>query len=325
MCFVIKSCDKRKYIYDSEAVEREIGMALFDVSSDSTCDLKKAYVDERNIWFVSLSYVVEKDGAFEDGVDNFTTDEEYIAFYEKLASGALSKTSMLNYETHYQHFLKMAEAGVKDVVHFTISSGLSPTVTVANKAAAAIKELYPEFTVYAVDPLTATVGQGILTELACDCRDKGMTAKDTYEYIMGLRQHVQHCVIPDSLMYLKRGGRVSGMSAAVGTMLNIKPMLAFDADGKLKTLEKCKGMKKAFSRVLDHLQKAPVDRELDKIVIVHTNNEKGASELAALVEEKTGVKPRITLMGPVIGSHVGPGSVSCCWISKTTREELLEL
>ena len=102
-------------------------------------------------------------------------------------------------------------------------------------------------------------------------------------------------------------------------------MLAFDADGKLKTLEKCKGMKKAFSRVLDHLQKAPVDRELDKIVIVHTNNEKGAVELAALVEEKTGVKPRITLMGPVIGSHVGPGSVSCCWISKTTREELLEL
>ncbi len=300
-------------------------MALFDVSSDSTCDLKKAYIDERNIWFVSLSYVVEKDGAFEDGVDNFTTDEEYIAFYEKLAAGALSKTSMLNYESHYQHFLKMAEAGVKDVVHFTISSGLSPTVTVANKAAAAIKEMYPEFTVYAVDPLTATVGQGILTELACDCRDKGMTAKDTYEYIMGLRQHVQHCVIPDSLMYLKRGGRVSGLSAAVGTMLNIKPMLAFDADGKLKTLEKCKGMKKAFSRVLDHLQKAPVDKELDKIVIVHTNNEKGASELAALVEEKTGVKPRITLMGPVIGSHVGPGSVSCCWISKTTREGLLGL
>ncbi len=300
-------------------------MALFDVSSDSTCDLKKAYIDERNIWFVSLSYVVEKDGAFEDGVDNFATDEEYIAFYEKLAAGALSKTSMLNYESHYQHFLKMAEAGVKDVVHFTISSGLSPTVTVANKAAAAIKELYPEFTVYAVDPLTATVGQGVLTELACDCRDKGMTAKDTYDYIMGLRQNVQHCVIPDSLMYLKRGGRVSGLSAAVGTMLNIKPMLAFDVDGKLKTLEKCKGMKKAFSRILDHLQKAPIDEELNKVVIVHTNNEKGAAELAALVEEKTGVKPRITLMGPVIGSHVGPGSVSCCWISKATRAELLGL
>ncbi|MBQ4269278.1 MAG: DegV family protein [Clostridia bacterium] len=298
-------------------------MKLFDVSSDSTCDLKKAYVDERNIWFVSLTYTVEKNGQFEDGLDNFTTEEEYVKFYEKLADGALSKTSMLNYEAHYQHFLKMAEAGVKDAVHFTISSGLSPTVTVANKAAAAIKELYPDFNLYAVDPLTATVGQGLLTEIACDCRDKGMTAKETFDYITSLRQNVQHCVIPDSLMYLKRGGRVSGLSAAVGTMLNIKPMLAFDEVGKLKTIEKCRGMKKAFARVLDYVAAAPLNTELNKICIVHTNNESAAKELAAMVEAKTGVKPAVTIMGPVIGSHVGPGSVSCCWISTATRTELL--
>ena len=300
-------------------------MKLFDVSTDSTCDLKKAYVDERNIWFVPLTFTVEKDGQFEDGLDNFTTEEEYVKFYEKLADGALSKTSMLNYESHYQHFLKMAEAGVKDAVHFTISSGLSPTVTVANKAAAAIKDLYPDFNLYAVDPLTATIGQGMLVEIACDCRDKGMTAKETFDFVMGLRQNIQHCVIPDSLMYLKRGGRVSGISAAVGTMLNIKPMLAFDENGKLKTLEKCRGMKKAFARVLDNLAAAPVNGELNKIYVVHTNNQSGAEELAALVEAKTGVKPAVTIMGPVIGSHVGPGSVSCAWVSTATRTELLNV
>ena len=298
-------------------------MKLFDVSTDSTCDLKKDYIDENGVWFVPLTFTVEKNGVMTDGLDNFSSYEEYVDFYKELEHGAFSRTSMLNYESHYQHFLKMAQAGVKETVHFTISSGLSPTVTVANKAALAVKQDYPDFTVYAVDPLTATIGQGMLVALAVKCRDEGMSAKDTYDYVMSLRQRIQHCIIPDNLNYLKRGGRVSSMSAAVGTMLNIKPMLAFDAEGKLKTLEKCKGMKKAFQKVLDTMALAPID-PLGIVVVVHTNNEKGANELANMVETKTGVKPSVTIMGPVIGSHVGPGSVSCGWLSVKTREEVLK-
>jgi DegV family protein with EDD domain len=229
---------------------------------------------------------------------------------------------MLNYESHYEHFLKMARAGVKETLHFTISSGLSPTVAVANKAAADVKEKYPDFTVYAVDSLTATVGQGVLVQLAVERRNEGWSAKRTYEYVMSLRQRIQHCIIPDDLQYLKKGGRVSSVSAAVGTVLNIKPILSFDADGKLKVVEKRKGMKKSFQKVLETIAIAPLD-ELRKIVVVHTDNEEGANELAKLVEEKTGVKPWVSIMGPVIGSHVGPGSVSCGWISIKTREEIL--
>ncbi len=298
-------------------------MALFDVSSDSTCDLKKAYRDERNIWFVPLTFNMEKDGELTEGLDNFEKDEEYVAFYEKVAAGYFPRTTKLNYQAHIDHFTALAKAGVKDVVHFTISSGLANTITITTQAAADVKAKYPDFNVYAVDPLTATVGQGMLVSLAADCRDKGMTAEDTYEYIMGVRQYVQHCIIPSDLFYLKKGGRVSGASAAIGTMLNIKPMLMFDGEGKLKTVEKCKGMKKAFMRVVDCMTVAPAN-ELKKAVVVHTNNLKGAEELAALVEAKTGVKPEITIMGPVIGSHVGPGSVSCAWISTKTREELID-
>lgn len=297
-------------------------MALFDVSTDSTGDLKKAYREERNIWFVPLTFNMEKDGNLEERLDNFEKEEEYVAFYEKVSAGYFPRTTKLNYEAHIEHFTKMAEAGVKDVLHFTISSGLANTITITTQAAADVKAKYPDFNVYAVDPLTATVGQGMLAGLAADCRDKGMTAKDAYEYILGLRQYVQHCIIPNDLFYLKKGGRVSGASAAIGAMLNIKPMLAFDSEGKLKTVEKCKGMKKAFARVLDCMTAAPIS-ELKKVVVVHTNNYKGAEELAALVEAKTGVKPEITIMGPVIGSHVGPGSVSCGWISVKTREELI--
>lgn len=296
-------------------------MALFDVSSDSTCDLKKEYREGRNIWFVPLTFTMERGGRIEEGYDDFSHGGEYVEFYNKIRAGGFPRTAKLNYEAHVEHFTKMAEAGVKEVLHFTISSGLADTITITTRAAADVRAKYPEFEVYAVDPLTATVGQGMLVELAADCRDKGMTAKDAYEYVLGLRQNIQHCIVPDNLFYLKKGGRVSAVSAAVGTVLNIKPMLAFDAEGKLKVLEKCKGMKKAFFRVIEHMQKAP-PHELQRVIVVHTDNEAGANELAALIETKIGVKPTVTIMGPVIGSHVGPNSVSCCWLSEKTREEL---
>lgn len=301
-------------------------MAKFAVSTDSTCDLKRGYVQERGIWFAPLTFTMEKDGKIEEYQDNFEKEEEYVAFFEKVSAGYFPRTAKLNYDAHMQHFTALAKAGVKEVVHFMISSGLANTITITRQAAEDMRKEYPDFTVYAVDPLSATVGQGVLVELAADCRDKGMSAKETYEYLMEVRHHVQHCIIPNDLFYLKKGGRVSTLSAAFGTMLNIKPMLAFDEEGKLKVLEKCKGMKKAFSRVIDHMNAAPVaDVDGKRIaIIVHTNNEKGAQELAALIEENTGVKPRITIMGPVIGSHVGPGSVSCGWVSEKTRKELFD-
>ncbi len=297
-------------------------MALFEVSSDSTCDLKKEYREARNIWFAPLTFNMEKDGNLEEGLDNFQSEEEYVAFYEKVSAGYFPRTTKLNYQAHIDHFTSLAKAGVKDVLHFTISSGLANTITITTQAAADVKAQYPDFNVYAVDPLTATIGQGILVSLAADCRDKGMTAADAYEYVMDVRQHIQHCIIPNDLFYLKKGGRVSGASAAIGTMLNIKPMLMFDEEGKLKTVEKCKGMKKAFARVIECMNAAPMSA-LKQAVVVHTNNPKGAEELANLIELKTGVKPMVTIMGPVIGSHVGPGSVSCGWISDKTRAELI--
>lgn len=297
-------------------------MALFDVSTDSTSDLKKEYVEKRKIWFVPLTFTLEKDGALEEALDNFSTEAEYVAFYEKVSDGYFPRTAKLNYEAHVEQFTKMAEAGVKEVLHFMISSGLANTITVTRQAAADVEAKYPDFKVYPVDPLTATVGQGMLVALAADCRDKNMTAQAAYEYVMGLRQNIQHCIIPNDLFYLKKGGRVSTVSAAVGSVLNIKPMLMFDDEGKLVVVEKNKGMKKSFSRVIEHMQNASVD-ENGIVVVVHTNNEQGAKELSALIEEKIGVKPQVTIMGPVIGSHVGPASVSCSWLSTKTRKELI--
>ena len=296
-------------------------MALFAVSSDSTCDLKKDYRERRDIWFAPLTFTMEKDGVIEEGLDNFSTDEEYVRFYEKVADGWFPRTAKLNYDAHIKHFTKMAEAGVKEVIHLMISSGLANTIEVTRQAAADVQKQYPDFRVYPLDPLSATSGQGMLTMLAADCRDKGWTAEQTYEYLLEARQHVQHCIIPTDLFYLRKGGRISTVSAAFGTVLNVKPLIVFDEMGKLKVVEKNKGLKKSFLRIAEHINKAPMD-EMHMSVVVHTNNPQGAEELALLMEKWTGVKPWITIMGPVIGAHVGPGSVSCGWVSVKTRKEL---
>lgn len=297
------------------------GMALFAVSSDSTCDLKKDYRERRNIWFAPLTFTLEKDGLIEEGLDNFSTEEEYVCFYEKVSSGWFPRTAKLNYEAHVAHFTAMAKAGVKEVIHFMISSGLANTIEITRQAAEDVQKEFPDFKVYPLDPLTATVGQGMLTMLAADCRDKGWTAQATYEYLLDVRQRVQHCIIPTDLFYLRKGGRVSTASAVFGTALNIKPLIVFDEEGKLKVTEKNKGMKKSFFRAIEHINRAPMD-ETKLCVVVHTNNPQGAEELAGLIEKQTGVKPLVTIMGPVIGAHVGPGSVSCGWVSVKTRTEL---
>ena len=296
-------------------------MNRFTLSTDSTCDLYHDFIVENDIKFVPLTFTMEKDGKMEERLDNFTEYGQYVDFYNQLRAGGFSRTSMLNYESHYQHFLKMAKEGAEDVVHFTISSGLSPTKTVAAKAAADVKKDYPKFEVYVVDPLTATVGQGALVRIALEWRNAGKTAQETYDYVNSLRLHIQHFVVANDLYYLKRGGRVSGVSAAVGTMLNIKPILTFDCDGKLQVIDKVKGNKKAIAFIKAKMEKEGPD-ENKYVFIVHTDNEPCAKELEEYVKERFGIQPYVSIMGPVIGSHVGPGAFALGYLSKSLRGEI---
>ena len=293
----------------------------FTLSTDSTCDLYHDFIVENDIKFVSLTYTVEKDGKMEDHLDNFTEYQQYVDFYNELRAGALSRTSMLNYESHYTHFLKLAQEGAEDVVHFTISSGLSPTKTVAAKAAADVKKDFPKFEVYVVDPLTATVGQGALVRIALKDRNEGKTAKEAYDHVNSLRTHIQHFIVADDLNYLKRGGRLSAISAAVGGVLSIKPIISFDNEGKLFVLDKVRGTKKAISYIKAKLDKEGPDPDYNYVFIVHTDNQPCADELAAYVREKLGIEPYVSIMGPVIGSHVGPNAFALGYLSKSERNE----
>ena len=294
----------------------------FTLSTDSTCDLYASFIRQHDIKFVSLTYTVEdKNGNMTDGLDNFSDYSQYVEFYEKLRGGCLSRTSMLNYESHLAHFTRLAEEGAKDVVHFTISSGLSPTVTVAEKAAADVKKKYPEFNVYAVDSLSATIGQGALVRAALRMRDEGKSAEETVAYVKDMRLKIQYMIAVNDLNYLKRGGRVSSVAAIAGTMLGIKPILSFTRDGKLNVIDKVRGMKRAFAYALEKMEKYPPVKEHELIWVVHTDAPAEAEELATMIELKLGFKPDISIMGPVIGSHVGPGAVAVLWKSDTERND----
>ncbi len=296
-------------------------MYKFVLSTDSTCDLYHDFVAENDIRFVSLTYTMEKDGVMTDGLDAFTEYSQYVDFYDQLRAGGFSRTSMLNYESHYSHFLKLAKEGAKDVLHFTISSGLSPTVTVAEKAAADIKKDYPDFNLLAVDSLSATIGQGALVRAALRLRNEGKTVQEAYDYVVDMQKHIQYAIFANDLYYLKRGGRVSAVAALAGTMLKVKPALSFTRDGKLIVVDKIRGMKKAFAWALEKQEKFPPVEENRMMWVVHTDAEKEANELAAMVEERWNFKPDVSIMGPVIGSHVGPGAVAVIWTSKEERQD----
>ena len=295
-------------------------MYQFTLSVDSTTDLYHDFVVENDIKFVPLTFTVEKNGKMEDRLDAFKCEQEYLDFYDELRSGAFSKTAMLNYDAHYEHFKKIAEEGGKDVVHFTISSGLARTHEVAKQAGADVKKEFPDFNLFVVDPLTTTVGAGFLAREALKCRNAGKTAQETYDYCNSLRLHIQHYIVADDLQYLKKGGRISAAAAAIGGVLNIKPIISFNKEGKLDSIAKVRGVKKAISFIKDKME-TEGPNEIGHVFIVHTGNAAAANELGDYVRNRFHLEPHMQVMGPVIGSHVGPNAFALGYITNSERNE----
>ena len=296
-------------------------MKDFVISSDSTCDLYSDYVKEHDIRIVPLTYTMEKGGRLTESKDAFTDYSQYVDFYRQLREGGFSRTSMLNYDHHFLHFQKLAEEGAENILHFSLSGGLSATAQAAKDAAADVMEEYPDCKIYAVDSYAATIGQGALVKEAVRLRAEGKSAQEAYDAVKNMPFHIQYVIIANDLYYLKKGGRVSAFAAAAGTVLKIKPVLSFTNEGKLTVVEKCKGMKKAYAYALEKMKRFPPVEENRMIWIVHTDAEKEAEELRGMVEQAWGFRPDVTIMGPVIGSHVGPGSVSMIWKSKEERQD----
>ena len=296
-------------------------MQKFIVSTDSTADLYADYVREHDVRLAPLTFTIEKNGVMTEYLDNFTDYSQYVDFFAQLRAKATARTSMLNYESHYNHFKKMAEEGAEDVLHFTISTGLASTINVARQAAADVKKEYPSFNLVPVDSLAATIGQGELVYEAVRLRDAGKTIQEAYDVVSKLPLHFQYVIAANDLFYLQRGGRVSAASAIVGSALGVKPILTFTREGKLSVVDKVRGMKKVFAYALEKMERLNPAEEGRVIHVVHTDAEKEANELAEKIQERWGFAPEVSIMGPVIGTHVGPGAVAVLWKTKEERND----
>ena len=294
-------------------------MKNFEVSADSTCDLYADEIKKAQIFVSPLDFVVTNKGNMIEYKDNFKNYQEYVDFYNLLKSGAVSKTSILNIQAHVDLFTEMAEKGIKNAIHISQGRGLSPTINNANTAIQMVKEKYPDINYVAIDSNTTTVGEGMLVKLAIKYRDEGKTMQETIDHINAVKDHIQHFIIVDDLMFLKRGGRISSMAAAFGTLLQVKPIIEMSKESKLEVVRKEKGFRKALKSVIEEIKQKYTFSDDKMYTIVHTNNPEGAEIFKNMIESEFGVTPEVRIMGPVIGSHVGPNSIAFGFISNEER------
>lgn len=276
----------------------------FILSSDSCCDTLKSTLKQENIFYLSMAYIIE-DTEYRD---NFDSSEEYRVFYDSLRNGLMPKTTQLNaYETA-EYFEKLLKENDGDIIHFSLSSGLSNTATNAEAAAKEMMRKYPDRKVYVIDTKSATQGQMYLVDRAKEMREQGKSALETYEAIIEITDRLHHFIVVKDLHHLKRGGRVSSAAAVVGSILKIRPILVINHEGQLVVIDKEKGVTKALNHLVKAIKKYKKEAT-NRAYIAHSDDIENAEDLKKMLFAEGITDVNIGYIGPVIGTHTGPGTI----------------
>lgn len=285
-------------------------MSDYIISCCSTADLTPEHFAERDIHYVCFHYQL-------DGVeyyDDLGKSIPFPEFYKKMAEGAATSTSQVNVAEYIDFFTPFLKEG-KDILHITLSSGLSGTINSARNAAEMLAEEYPERKIYIVDSLGASSGYGLIMDTLATKRDEGMSIDEAYAWIEENKLHLHHWFFSTDLSFYVKGGRISKAEGFFGTMLQICPLLNMDNLGRLIPREKIRTKKKVIKEIVDRMEQC-ADDGLDysgKCYISQSGCVADAEAVAALVEErfpKLNGKVEINYVGTTIGSHTGPGTVA---------------
>ncbi|MBR1477546.1 MAG: DegV family protein [Lachnospiraceae bacterium] len=285
-------------------------MSDYVLSCSSTADLTLDQLKERDIEYICFHY--ELNG--KEYLDDLGQSMDFKDFYDAMRNGASTKTSQIGvgeYEPYFEEFLKEG----KDILHISLSSGISGTVNSARIAADDLSEKYPDRKIYIVDSLAASAGFGLFVDKLAELRNGGMDIHELYLWAEDNKLRVNHWFFTSDLTYLVRGGRVSKAAGLVGGMLNICPLLNVDYVGKLIPREKIRTKKKVMKRVVEVMEELAddgLDYE-DKVFISQADCYLDAREMADMIEEKfPKMKNRVLInyIGTTIGSHTGPGTVA---------------
>ncbi len=279
------------------------------IITDSGCDISHELLEKWQVKCIELTFSsTESDTTYTN--NDIPVDE----FYMRMREGESFKTSSASPDCYSSVFGRELENG-NDVLYISLSSGLSGTVNAARIAANELSESYPEGRVEVIDSLCASAGQGMLVKLAADKRESGASLDESADYIRGILPKICHWFTVDDLKYLRKGGRIGGTAAIAATLLGIKPILHMSTEGCLEGVHVVRGRRKAISSLADKFANTAIDSS-SEYFISHGDCIEDALELEQRLEKQFGHKASlITEIGPVIGSHSGPGTLAVYFLS----------
>lgn len=278
--------------------------------TDSCCDLPYQYIKENEIEMIPLTITIDS----KEKKDDLAKTKGYEAFYQSIREGAMPKTSQVNSYDYKERFEKHIKAG-EEVLCICFSAALSGCFNSAQMAMEEVKEAYPEASIQVINSRCASMGQGLLIYYAMEQLKQGKSAAETARYLEQLKMKINHWFTVEDLKHLFRGGRVSRTTATVGTLLQIKPIMKVDEEGKLTAVEKVKGRKKSL-KVLVEKTKELIENPEEQIVFVCHGDTLSEAELVkkALIEECHVKDVWINHIGAAVGSHAGPGTLGIFFV-----------
>ncbi|MGI6070415.1 MAG: DegV family protein [Blautia sp.] len=286
-------------------------MREYIITTDNNSDLPEAYLNEHGLGCSYLSYSMDGQNYTHE---NFLPVEE---FYAKMRAGSLPTTAQVNPEDIKALMEPYLKEG-KDVLHLAFSSGLSGSYNCARIAAEELREEYPDRKMEVIDTLNASLGQGLMVHMAVLLKEQGKTMEEVCAYMEEHKQNFAAVFTVDDLNHLYRGGRVSKTTAVVGGMLNIKPVLHVNEEGKLVPVGKARGRKKSLLALVDEMDKriGSYKASCDTIFISHGDCADDAQFVVNKIKEKYPIETVVmNHVGATIGAHSGPGTVALFFMS----------
>ncbi|MBQ2626824.1 MAG: DegV family protein [Eubacterium sp.] len=288
-------------------------MKQYLIFTDSACDMPQHLYDEYDVRIIPMEYTLNGE-QIEFHTEAADRDQYCDTLYAALREGADIHTSQITPYNYIEAWKPELEAG-SDILYLAFSSGLSATYENACNAAAQLADDYPDRKIVVVDTLAGTSGQGIFVHAALLNRANGMTIEENEAWLIEKRPYLCHRFMVGDLNYLHKGGRVSAAVAIVGSVLNIKPLLIIDDEGKLQVVAKARGQKPALKRLIQSYKHEMGVPDVPKLVYIgHTSLYEDAKALKKMVEEvvEEGTIVEIQNMSPIIGAHTGPAFFSIC-------------
>jgi len=287
-------------------------MRDFVIATDSDTEIPLSFADKYDMPVFLMPYTV--DG--EERLFDLGRNTDIIGFYKELANGADAITNTRPPADIAEWFRDIIKGG-KDVLYLSFSSALSGHYDLSQMARLEVLEEFPDARIEIVDTLRISMGAGILVMQAQQLKDEGKSLEEIRDWVIDNRQRAHAWFSVNDLNYLKKGGRLSGAQAAIGTLLDVKPILKINREGKIVAADKVKGTKKILKFFLDVIQQNVEQPESQTAFVLHADNLDGAEKMRALIEENVNFKNVVIQdIGPVIGCHTGPGVLAVVFMGK---------